>query len=289
MNSRNDMEVSSSSRTQDGASVRVLYVLRGNAKAVKVSLEKNGLLNKQFRMTHPAADKQDDSIRDACIAIPVTDECLVGSPMVVATGTQKCPYSSAFLGNHHGKRDCKTLSCLLTTPVQQALATALLKCSPKEPSTQVKNEMIERIMKLRSTVCPKKLEVIGDDRTLVIPHRAFREDDDSFASLLALTQITDRSKFWEEFAHAMNSPRIARRGDIDPDSSIRESGHRLLWPYHGQREETGAPHINADLVLRGHALLLVDSNLLFVSTLLQDRDRRDGSQSRNKAFLSPST
>jgi hypothetical protein len=243
-------------------------VLRGNAKAVKVSLEKNGLLNKQFRMTQPAADnKQDDSIRDACIAIPVTEECLVGSPMVVATGTQKCPYSSAFLGNHQGKRDSHTLSCLLTTPVQQALATALLKCSPHEPSAQVKNEMIEKIIKLSLTVCPKKLEVIGDDQTLVIPRRAFREDDDSFASLLTLTEKTDQSKFWEEFAHAMNSPRIVRRGDIDPDSSIRESGHRLLWPYPGQPEETGAPYTNYDLVLCGHAVLLVDSNSLVVSTL----------------------
>jgi hypothetical protein len=232
-----------SSPSQDGASVRVLYVLRRNAKAVKISLEKDRLLHKQFRMTQPAEDKQDDSIRDACIAIPVTDECLVGSPMVVATGTQYCPYSSAFLGNYQGtrKRDSQSLSCLLTTPVQQALVTALLKCSQQEPTAQVKDEMIERIRKLRVTMCPKKLEVIGDDRTLVIPRRAFREDDDSFATLLTLAEKTDRSKFWEEFALAMNTPRIVRRGDIDPDSSIRESGHRLLWPYCGQPEETGAP------------------------------------------------
>lgn len=227
----------------DGATVRVLYVLRPNAKTVKVSLEKNGLLHRHFRMTQPKpADSQDDSIRDGCIAIPVTEECLTGSPMVVATGTQYCPYSSAFLGNHKGKRDSHTLSSLLTTPVQQALVTALLKCSQQKPSAQVKDEMIERIRHLSATVCPKKLEVIGDDRTLVIPRRAFREDDDSFASLLALTERPNLSKFWEEFASALNSPRIARRGDIDPASSIRESGHRLLWPYSGQPEETGARH-----------------------------------------------
>lgn len=233
--------IAMSACSPDGAAVRVLYVLRPNAKIVKVLLEKKGLLHRQFRMTQPKpADSQDDSIRDGCIAIPVTEECLTGSPMVVATGTQYCPYSSAFLGSHKGKRDSPTLSPLLTTPVQQALVTALLKCSQQEPSAQIKDEMIERIQHLSTTVCPKKLEIIGDDRTLVIPRRAFREDDDSFASLLALNERLNWSKFWEEFASALNSPRIARRGDIDPDSSIRESGHRLLWPNSGQPEETGA-------------------------------------------------
>lgn len=227
--------------TSDGAPVRVLYVLRPYAKTVKLSLEKNGLLHRQFRMTQAKpADIEDDSIRHGCIAIPVTEDCLTGSPMVVATGTQYCPYSSAFLGNHKGKRDSHTLSSLLTTPVQQALMTALLKCSQQEPSAQIKDEMIERIRHFSATVCPKKLEVIGDDRTLLIPRGAFRKDDDSFASLLSLTGRPNWDKFWEEFASALNSPRIARRGDIDPNSSIRESGHRLLWPHIGQREETGA-------------------------------------------------
>lgn len=96
-------------------------------------------------------------------------------------------------------------------------------------------------------MCPKKLEVIGDDRTLVIPRKAFRQDDDEFASLCSLAVSNDgqfsdwRTNFWKYFATFMGRPRVVRRGDIDPDSSIRESGHRLLWPHcSGQPDETGA-------------------------------------------------
>ena len=50
-----------------GATVNVLYVLCRNAKTVKVSLEKEGLLHKQYRMTKPIPS----SLRETCIAIPV--------------------------------------------------------------------------------------------------------------------------------------------------------------------------------------------------------------------------
>uniref|UniRef100_A0A7S4ANR9 tRNA(Phe) (4-demethylwyosine(37)-C(7)) aminocarboxypropyltransferase n=1 Tax=Pseudo-nitzschia australis TaxID=44445 RepID=A0A7S4ANR9_9STRA len=36
--------------------------------------------------------------------------------------------------------------------------------------------------------------------------------------------------FWRRLASAHNSPRVVRRGGIDPNSKVRESGHRILWP-----------------------------------------------------------
>ena len=131
--------------------------------------------------------------------------------------------------------------------------------------------------------CPRKLEVIGDDRTLVIPrwsffivnyndcstggenaktsNRAkkmqqeqerleFRElllrlirgnnnvncrhdennDVDNFADTAAMMMFAIQSQLWSNLATSLNCSRIVRRGDVDPDSGIRESGHRILLP-----------------------------------------------------------
>ncbi|KAL7432341.1 hypothetical protein ACHAXH_005460 [Discostella pseudostelligera] len=124
--------------------------------------------------------------------------------------------------------------------------------------------------------CPRKLEVIGDDRTLVIPRWSFfivSNTDDStegenattsyrtkqmqqekerrdFRELLlrligsrhdenndvdnlddnAAMMCEIQSQLWTNLATSFNCSRIVRRGDVDPDSGIRESGHRIVWP-----------------------------------------------------------
>ncbi|VEU38935.1 unnamed protein product [Pseudo-nitzschia multistriata] len=110
------------------------------------------------------------------------------------------------------------------------------------------------------------LEVFGDDRTVVVPPDAFEGEE--FRSILRDVQrlrvqqrkakqspssngIGDENDnensnrqengqsddivnlyvdFWRRLALAHNSPRVVRRGGIDPNSQIRESGHRILWP-----------------------------------------------------------
>lgn len=268
-----------------GATVTVLYVLCRNAKTVKVSLEKEGLLHKQHRMTKPI----DMSLRETCIAIPVQNEYIEGpwKPMVVSVGKQYCPYSSSFLGNN--RNTCLNIassSPKLETQVQRALLSALIQCSQHAIATEVKDEIAQRIKNLTISTCPKKLEVIGDDKTLVIPRKTFREDDKQFLALMALAfgseqELIDWTCFWKYFAKSMNTPRVVRRGDIDPDSSIRESGHRLLWPYCGQPDETGAFISSAD-----HEPLptiqMKYLSLIFVLTFLQDLDHQDGLQLRSK-------
>ncbi len=131
-------------------------------------------------------------------------------------------------------------------------------------------ETIEPLVRgLSMQTCPRKLEIIGDDHTLVIPRWSFfivSEKDDStkvkdtessvimkkmqqekerreFRELLcqlihdeiddgdaAIVMCAIQSRLWTSLATSYNSSCIVRRGDVDPDSGIRESGHRIVWP-----------------------------------------------------------
>jgi len=102
---------------------------------------------------------------------------------------------------------------------------------------------------------PKRLEKLGDDGTLVIPRKTFSMDEpsDAFGNLvrhfvLPVNTEESRSKnspdhktgqerisdflnlLWSNLARVHASPRVVRRGDIDPNSRTRKSGHVLLWP-----------------------------------------------------------
>jgi hypothetical protein len=131
-------------------------------------------------------------------------------------------------------------------------------------------ETIEPLVRgLSMQTCPRKLEILGDDHTLVIPRWAFfivREKNDSnevkntepsvilkkmqqekerreFRDLLrqlihdevndgdaAIVMCAMQSRLWTNLAINFNSSRVVRRGDVNPDSGIRESGHRIVWP-----------------------------------------------------------
>lgn len=125
-------------------------------------------------------------------------------------------------------------------------------------------DIINRVLKLDSTVCPasrrrQSLEIFGDDRTAVVPPGAFEgkefisilrdvhrmhsreyksntddcnntENTSSDAAADETTTTTLYNDFWSRLALAHSSPRVVRRGGIDPNSKIRESGHRVLWP-----------------------------------------------------------
>mmetsp|Transcript_23158 Transcript_23158/g.54672 ORF Transcript_23158/g.54672 Transcript_23158/m.54672 type:complete len:644 (-) Transcript_23158:186-2117(-) len=135
---------------------------------------------------------------------------------------------------------------------------------------QSSKSIIDRVLQLDSTVCPGSrrrpfLEIFGDDRTVVVPPGAFEgeefisilRDVRPFSTHLRTTQQQNRTNdsgdskddhggcdidagsdnidllyddFWRRLALAHNSPRVVRRGGIDPNSRIRESGHRILWP-----------------------------------------------------------
>jgi hypothetical protein len=226
----------SSSRPDRGSDVTVVYVLKRNAKAAKSALETADLLNKNFRMI-PA----DPDVAKDCIALPVNDEFEItqeGSwkEYIETTGTQLCPFSTAILGNR--RQLVQTSNYKNLTLVQQAILRTIQKLSS---SNSKEAELIDKMQNLEQSVCPKKLEIFGDDRTLVVPPHSF-EGEEFQAILCSDSQENEaycRTELWRQLAQVHDSPRIARRGTVDPNSRIRESGHRLLFPHCGIPDTTG--------------------------------------------------
>lgn len=215
--------------------VPVVYVSKQHAKIIKVSLEKEGLLNKNFRMV-PAKGL------DSCIAIPVIDsyhDKQAGDwiDFVVSVGMQNCPFSTK-LGNR------KTASLgraeMSYTLVQQAILKVMENVGPNTALDS--DNVVLKLDALGSVVCPKKLATFGDDRTLVVPTGAF-EGDPFFTLLTKGSLKCDREDvlvdLWQQLLKFHDSKRIVRKGVVDPDSGVRQSGHRLLFPSAGVAEKTG--------------------------------------------------
>jgi tRNA G37 N-methylase Trm5/tRNA(Phe) wybutosine-synthesizing methylase Tyw3 len=70
---------------------------------------------------------------------------------------------------------------------------------------------------------PKSLERLGDD-VVVVPAKVL------------VDEAYNKDAFWKKLAEAHRAKRVARRGEIDPESPIRHSGHVLLWPSRSSAE-----------------------------------------------------
>jgi len=260
--------------TTTSSMTSVVYVQKQHAKQVKTLLDKLHLLDKRYRMipvssststTTTNDSTKDDDIKD-CIAIPVKcidfmkndnndDNLLDIQKTIVKCGVHDCPYSTAMLGNNNknmmqkNNKSSTELSSTVSslTHLQYALVETLTSLSSGEDKNAE-----ERVRKLSKRTCPTKLEVIGDDRTLVIPRFALYVDNpnNEFEKLLYPTikvmatnekdilnsnnerkyMFSIQSHLWGVLASIYNTQRIVRRGDIDPDSGVRESGHRILYP-----------------------------------------------------------
>ena len=234
-----------SSRQNLGCEVDVIFVPKRKAKVVKSILEAEGLLEKDFRMI-PA----DPEIAGDCIALPVKDEFRkvekgTWSDLIQGSGKHFCPYSTAILGNRLNLATCITTKHGNSTLVQQAILQTVQKLSTVNGKSSVDDDVvIGNVKKLELSVCPKKLEVLGDDRTLVVPPLSF-EGEDFLSILSGDSKNSPRSckeELWRNLATIHGSQRIARRGTVDADSKVRESGHRLLYPNSGIPETTGMWH-----------------------------------------------
>ena len=58
--------------------------------------------------------------------------------------------------------------------------------------------------------------------------------DSAIRDLLACETVGQCQRFlddhlWRHLAHVYGSPRVVRRGEVDPNSGVRHSGFRLLW------------------------------------------------------------
>ncbi len=255
---------------------------------------------------------------------------------IIGFGRYMCPFSTSMLGNNNkqrsaiqyisdsknGYRRTSSSNNVSLTNVQHVLIEALtswlqhLQCCYDDDNIITNHHIHNRrnidintvrieslVRKLSNRTCPRKLEIIGDDRTVVIPHRSFfvddnegiiinefhshrtkegktkqmnecsgefreflvnvifdqkiynyRDDDgDDDATMDDIIFYDMQSLLWERIATNYQCSRVVRRGDIDPESGIRESGHRILWPI---------PNIDGEGLMRDRRC----SNLGYVPT-----------------------
>jgi hypothetical protein len=256
-------------RRVGGDTVQVVVVLRRNAKSAKMSFENANLLHPNFRMT-PADPKASIVAKvsdhhplnlEEGIAIPVVKDYenargsgLPLNDFVMGIGIQWCPYSTAVLGNHRSMITSKASEEWNLNQIQAALLQSILNLSSRignnsehisQPSPSPNcDAIVETMRRFDRTIVPTSCEVLGDDRTLVITPQAF--GGEAFENFLCSNPLHRQEKndcfqeLWNCLASSHGSSRIVRRGTVDPNSRIRESGYRLVWPVtSGIFNETG--------------------------------------------------
>ena len=228
---------------------RVLYSEKRNAKQLKTFLEERKWLDKNFRLL--AVETSVDFVplkssivacnsvveQNKMIAIPVVEDILDNIhdsdeiyDKILGHGYQNCAFSSSVIGSGK-KRMLMEKKCDHLNFAQNILLSLIQK-QDNVPSDD--DEMlVARIQK----ICPTRLEVFGDDRTLVIPFKSLNLQWDEHFKALLMDAFDDNDEdiekfmiaLWEHLAQAHGSERIVRRGEIDPRSKIRQSGHSIIW------------------------------------------------------------
>lgn len=220
-------------------------------------------------VTEECIDRFRTYIKNDCKLSNISDENS-WERYAVASGRQLCPFSTSTLGNQNHaiasrltqqkfdgivlskSSNLTNIKCVVVKTLVDFLVESVknfeILIDQEELAFQAK--MVEAsVLSLCVKACPQKLEVIGDDRTLVVPGTAFLINDDDttqqFHQLLTnvCTRRDDNSSvttnhtmyeiqkmLWKNLASLYKSTRVVRRGDIDSESAVRESGHRILWP-----------------------------------------------------------
>jgi hypothetical protein len=257
------------------STTQVIITQKRNAKKVKNALETNEVLDKSFRMASIDADSFsqfvpigqplhiDTLLRNFSefICIPVQkeffhelstwevtgtgsislDSCLhsIIMDLVIGHAKQSCPYSSSVMGDANRRVKLSSTSNSSFDLVKNILVEAILEF-PRAPRTaeSSKHAVNEEVGNLSDATAPPKLEVMGNDRTLVIPFRALNlAMDQSFQNLVESIAGAGKASrmddfmtcLWKKLALAFRSHRVVRRGEISPNSKVRESGHSILW------------------------------------------------------------
>lgn len=206
-----------------GKNVPVIYVDKRDAKTAKIELESVHRIERSLRMVPCDHNEQ-------WIAIPLTedadDEELSLSVTIQAHGRHDCPCSTRVYASNDesGRR----LSPLIAAIVEQTLQQTSDDTTTAATDYIMEESIISKLQCFGEDCCPNKLEVLGLDRTIVIPLNALRPGD--------LGEIHDcwkhessYDRLWKSLAKQMDSHRVIRRGEIDPESPIRQSQYQLLW------------------------------------------------------------
>lgn len=238
-----------------------------HAKIVKSAFEKEGALDKSFRLCNIDDSYEVKLMQEEClsncdvlqesskyIALPIHKEKIgsflknkAGSSelqdaigLIQSYGVQLCRFSSAVMGNSQrqlsltANNDLNAIQNIVLQTIAKNEALIQQRCVGL--GTKIEN-MVRALSKVDA---PPKLEMMGDDRTLVIPYQSLNVNTKSPFQLLVYelfgTASNEQSLFlsslWEELARLYRSQRVVRRGEIDPNSKVRESGHCILWINH---------------------------------------------------------
>ena len=239
----------------------------------------SGWIDKRYRMTAADAsgfcanvDSEETAVsHKECLAIPVLPAYFEDvnnhqewNQLVIGHGRQPCPYSTSVLGNpqkrhaislsrdHEDKANTNddptssTDSNSEWSPLRQAVLQAAQNCfdgcadGSEASSEKLTTDKWKRSVQfLDKNVCPSRLEVLGDDKNLVLPPGALLEKDlmpwlekTLLKQYLTEQQISDLMvEIWNQLTIIYDPcPRILRKGGVDPDSRIRQTGYQLLWP-----------------------------------------------------------
>lgn len=209
----------------------VVYVDRQYAKAAKNELEAKNILNRSLRMV---VSKDNDQ----WIAVPVASEVdsLQLSVPILGRGIYECPYRTS---KHHYSNGAGTNETSSLTPIQAILVNIqsdnenLVIGSqvpvPGEVNTRDTQSLMSKVRTLSLSCCPLTLEVLGTDRTVVIPLKAFGMEELGGVLGEFWTKEQAYPLLWRALAKANGSSRVIRRGEVDPNSPIRHSQYQLLW------------------------------------------------------------
>jgi Met-10+ like-protein len=231
-----------------------------------LSSESSPSKQQQTCIALPLSYTNDDTSHDETSLRHVINSVLYPLNIIFDFGKQFCPYSSTVLGNRNQiSRSCQLLNSIGETHQQQKTLSLTLVQSGvikaflmfldhsrvststlHEARVNLVRQLENETRKLHLNTCPKSLQYFGDDKTIVIPLKAFDIYRDeafrkfiSFGISLIFSNIDEKydmddfffvsTFFWKGLAHVFSSNRIVRRGEISPESKIRLSEYKILW------------------------------------------------------------
>jgi hypothetical protein len=164
--------------------VRVVYVRKRNAKLCKTKLIEANRLDERYQMILVDNNTSTETATnfDGCITIPIIDDTdyrlLAG--FAEGFGYEVCPYSSKMLGS---RRQVITTASGSTVDDLTLVQLTILGITTSTPQQKpLPDYLVNKIQQLDLDICPKQLEVLGDDRTIILPLNAF--EGETFVSLL---------------------------------------------------------------------------------------------------------
>lgn len=177
----------------------------------------------------------------------------------MGNGIQYCPYSTSVLGNpqkrhaqdntsssNNSNGDWSPLKTALFQTIQKQLLLSNSDdndiLSANQENEERKNYWRQQVQNLDTKICPAKLEVLGDDKNLVLPATALLISDleawmqqtitkvDSSSQISVPCMAEFMTEMWDQITKTYQCPRILRKGGVDAESKIRQTGYSLLWP-----------------------------------------------------------